>query len=244
MTVNKEISQEEFERIEKYLLDIMDVQEKAAFENELQSNMRLKIATEEYLEVINAIEVGAFKEDLEKIHGKTIGHKPKSNSMLSWLLIAAGIALIIGIGLWFFDTAPTHEKLFAAYTIKDPGLPVPMTGSTSNYDFYDAMVDYKAGKYELAIEKWSDLLSDFEDQQLLKYYIASAHFNLGDYRKAVTLFAEAETETNNTYTYKSQWYSVLAYLKLDDTDSIMAVQPYAESPYADDIEKIKSQLKK
>lgn len=246
MTVNNDITQAEFDRIEKYLLGKMEGEEKEAFELELKANIRLKTAADDYADVITAVEAGAFKENLEIIHRQTIGtggDKPKRNSMVGWLAIAAGIALLIGIGLWFFDTAPAADKLFAEYATKDPGLPVPMTGSTDDYHFHDAMVDYKAGKYALAIEKWTALLSDFEDQQLLKYYIASAHFNLEDYTEAVALFAEAETGNNDTYSYKSQWYTVLAQLKLHDTEAIMAVQPKPESPYAADIEKIKSQLK-
>ena len=244
MNVNRDITQEEFERIEQYLLGNMSDSEKEVFETELRANKRLRDATADLLEVINAVEVGEFKNDLEEIHQKTIGVKPKSNSFLSWLAIAAGIALLMGVGMWLFDSAPSHEKLFAEYVTKDPGLPVPMTASTDNYLFHDAMVDYKAGKYEAAIEKWDKLKGDFERPKVLSYYLGSAYFNLGNYTDAVSLFAEAQTQPVDEYNYKAQWYTILSLLKTNDLEAILETAVLEGSPYGKRIQEIKHTLEK
>lgn len=234
-------SQENFEMIERYLNNEMLGDEKKAFESNLESNSELKSELKIQKDLRLAVEMGALKHDLNDIHDKLfVGEKSSSNN---WLAIAAGFAIILTLGVWIINQNGKPSDLFATYSTTDPGLPVPMS-STNHYLFYDAMVDYKAEKYEKAIEKWKGLLRAEPQNDTLNYYTGSSYFNLSDYEKATEYFEKVGREEGATLRDKAQWYSVLAWIELEDFKAIQQAKPYAGSPYEQRIEEIKSAVQK
>ena len=239
----KDISPEDFERIDRFLLGKMEMNERHIFEAELETNPKLRAETDVQRELIRAIEIGGLKDSLENIHKKTIQKKESRPSRNNWFAIAAGLVAVISVAIWAVNHQSTNEALFAQYTSTDPGLPVPMSAS-ANYAFHDAMVDYKAEKYNKAIEKWTAQLGESENHNPLNYYIGSAYFNQGKYTEALPYFEKAQNEDASSFRAKAQWYEVLSWLKLDDTQKVLTTVSLPDSPYKDRIEAIQQELKK
>lgn len=230
-----------FERIESYLMGNLSVEELRVFEIELEASEALRAEVRIQKDLQISIELGGLASTLEDIH-----HKNHSTSRLSgskrWLGLAAGLAALIALTFWFTTSQTQTEKLFAEYATTDPGMPVPMS-ATNQYDFYDAMVDYKTEKYDLAIQKWSTLLVEKPNNDTLLYFTASAHFNLAQYQTALKLFAQMGIDSSAPYNDKAQWYTVLCDLKLDNKASVLDVIPNVNSPYEERILSIQEALK-
>ncbi len=243
MNSAKDISPEKFERIERFLLGKMETNERNIFEKELETNPELRKEKEAHQELIRAIEVGGLKESLDEIHNKTISKNESRPSRNNWFAIAAGLAAIISVAIWAVNHQSTNEALFAEYSTIDPGLPVPMSAS-ANYTFHDAMVDYKAEKYDKAIEKWTALLEDNEKNNPLNYYIGAAYYNQEKYNEALLWFEKTLADSSSSFHAKAQWYEVLSQLKLNETQKVLATVSLPNSPYKDRIESIQQELKK
>lgn len=240
-STDKYNSPEAFERIERYLTGKMDAAEKAGFEKEVNQDASLRAAVDEQRTLIRAVETGAMKESLNDIHAETIGVQTKSTSVKNWVAIAAGFAVLVLFGVWILNRQPLSEKLFAEYTTTDPGLPVPMSASDS-YNFHDAMVDYKAGKYTKAIGKWKSQLEENPGSAKVSYYIAAAYFNQEKYHEALEYFKQSSAQPGSDFRAKAQWYSVLSNLKLDRKEAVLNTTPLPDSPYREKIESIQQKL--
>lgn len=245
MTPDRKISQIEFERIERYLLGEMMAKEKHSFEVDMKNDLILQKAVEENRIIIKAIETGGFRENLKSIHKDKFGSPQKSGLLIRWLAIAAGMAIFVTVGIWALDFGSAEDRIFAEYTTMDPGLPVPMSSTTANtYSFHDAMVDYKANKFDSAIQKWSALLIEEPESNVLNYYIGSSYFNLEEYAQAVPFFATAATHETGEFSAKAQWYLILSQLKLKEKDSVLDAKPLPDSPYNDQIKEVQDKLRK
>ena len=233
--------QEYFERIENYLSGSMSPEELEKFESEISANPELANDVNSQKELQLAVELGALKEDLHTIHNELKSNGQRTS--FNWLAIAAGIAVLFTIGVYFLQDDDPAEELFATYSTVDPGLPVPMS-STTHYLFYDAMVDYKSEKYEVAIEKWKGIERAEPKNDTLNFYLGAAHFNLGDYEKALTYFTKVNTENQGTIANKAQWYTVLALLKTGNKEAVLSLTPGDTSRYRSDILQIQKELEK
>lgn len=229
----------QFERISAYLTENMSAEDLQEFEKALATdeNLRDELAIQKELQL--AIELGGLNETLEQIHEEHFLEETTAQN--NWFAIAAGIAALLAFGIWFVNQDTPSEALFAEYATIEPGLPVPMS-STSQYDFYDAMVDYKSEKYELAISKWAQILVEKPNNDTLNFYIGSAYFNQEKYTDALPYLTEVESKTISNLKNKAQWYMVLTYLKLENTAAVRAVSPSHNSPYSDKIKAIQNSL--
>jgi tetratricopeptide (TPR) repeat protein len=229
-----------FERIESYLLGTQSADEKEAFEVELEASEALRAEVEVQRELQTSIELGSLASTLDDIHGSH--HSSKLSSGKKWLSLAAGLAVFLVLTYWFTSAQTRAEELFAEYKTTEPGMPVPMS-STNQYDFYDAMVDYKTEKYDLAIRKWSALLVEKPHNDTVLYFIGSAHYNLNQYETALNFYGEMGVDSAGPYMYKAQWYTLLCDLKLGNNASVLNVIPDVNSPYAERILSIQQALK-
>ncbi len=226
-----------FNQIESYLRDELTADERSAFEREMAANTDLQREVRVQRDLQHAIELNGVESTIADVDRAY--HSPKIKS-LTWVKIAAGLAILISVGIWAMTRASHTDKLFAEHVTEEPGLPVPMS-SEASFEFYDAMVDFKMGKYDLAIEKWSLLESSGRFNDTLDYFIGVSHFELGEYPSAVERF-ELVNADSEKFGAKAQWYSVLAYLKLQELDKIREVKVIPDSPYAERIAEIRNAL--
>lgn len=210
----KEISKEEFERIEAYLLNTMQAQQRLQFEEEMSGDSLLRNEVELQQKLIAAVETGAF---LTPQQPDTASAQPKiRNDRFRFVWYAAAVvAVLFVISLWFSrHQQPASQRLFVTYFQPDPGLPVQMS-STSAYIFYDGMVSYKEGDYIQAISKWEQVASEQGYSDTLHYYIGVARLNNNEPQAAqrhLTTVAAME----GAFRQKAVWYLALSYLRTGD----------------------------
>jgi len=237
MKEKKHISQEDFEQIESYLLNRMSEKEKQIFLKEMEADKELKEEFKVQRQLIASVEAGAFKDRLEKIHQKIIQRR----QVTWWFAAVASVAVLLVAGIWLLNRPTQSERLFAENLTEEPGLPVPMS-AVDDYDFYDAMVDYKSGEYELAIEKWMQLLKKDPENDTLNYFIGIALFNDKKFDKAEPFFEKAIQLKSAAFEGKSEWYLALVYLKTGETDKLRQLSKESHSDYTQRINQIIQRL--
>jgi len=205
-----------FGLIEEYILDRMSAEQKAEFEDRLKNEPELRSEMEIVKDLIIGVESSGLKN---KLKGRSIGKETKvkniggsSSSLftLRKLAIAASFLLIGFCGWWIFQPGedPT-STLFADAFITDPGLPTPMS-ETKNYNFYDAMVDYKMEKYDVALEKWKNVKEGI-GADTLQFYQGMALLNLEQNEKAISILATVPQSSD--FKDLADWYLVSLYIK-------------------------------
>jgi len=214
----QDISREEFERIERYLLGSMDTAERAAFERLLSADEALRNEVALQRRLISAVEVGAFTASLTTEQEEKT--PPTTGKQVVYWRYVAVAALLISVGLvgwWMYrQQTVSEDNLHAAYFRPDPGLPVVMSNDSAKYVFNEGMVSYKEGNYEEAIGIWEQLVVENDATDTLHYYIGMAHINSGNGLDAADHLMPLSQNEYSVFREKSVWY--LALLKLKEQD--------------------------
>ncbi|MDG1729577.1 MAG: hypothetical protein P8K68_11735 [Algibacter sp.] len=223
MKDNSDISEELLEIIERYINGSMTSQELKDFNQLLELDDDFKLKVEDIKTMLIGIEAQSLKEQLNEFHTdipKTIVSKSTDIKVryLNWNKIAVAAAIIIAFGsIWFFSI-PKNEKLYTEYFKLDPGLPTTMS-RTDNFDFYDAMVNYKHGDYQMAIDKWKVLQEKKPNNDTLNYFLGVAHLANKNVSDAIPYLERSiEAEDNFTFLDDAYLYLGLAYLKEGNTE--------------------------
>jgi predicted Zn-dependent protease len=239
----KDISQEEFERIEAYLNNSLSKEDLLIFENRLQNEEGFAAKVEDIKTVLTGIETQALKEQLNEFHEdiitqekETIQFNPKVKS-LQWRKIAVAAALIIAAGSFWFLNRNSNDQLYANFYSPDPGLPTTMS-STDNYEFYEAMVSYKQGHYKDALNTWTNQLKTKVDNDTLNYFIGSALLADKKENDAISYLKEVANNDDSVFKNDAFYYLGLAYLKNNNKEK--AIEYLSKS----DFTKAKDLLKK
>lgn len=231
-----------FERIEAYLLDRMERDELLRFQEELLEDSGLRSELELQRENILAIELGGVERQLRQMVSELPRQRTRGSGSATRLLkYAAAIAVLLSATLWYLNKPTANEQLYAEFHVADPGLPVPMSASNKP-EFHDAMVDLKMGEYEKALAKWQLQLVEEPDSDTLRYYIATAHLELGHLEEAVGLYAALVDDGTSNFRYKAEWYMLLAELRAGNEVAVLDIRPAAESPYAARIAQIQERI--
>lgn len=211
---------EEQRIFEQYLLEEMDAREKAGLELRLRSEPAFQSKFLEFKKLFRTIEEEGLKAKLDDFHkdfennGKVV--KLRTHAYRSYYWAAAVIALLILLGgSWYFYAPSAHERLFDIYFTPDPGLPTVM-GSSDNYVFYEAMVDYKQGNYAIALEKWEGLLPGKVDNDTLNYFMGAAYLANGEAQKSIGCFDRVLEGDHPLFQSEAAFYKGLAHLKLNE----------------------------
>lgn len=225
MNLNKNISEENFNRIDRYLGDLMPKEERISFEKELKTTPSLQFALEELKELEEGVERALLKQKLNDFHAelpaednavKRLEQSTRSNRSV-WYAVAAVFVIAMGV-LWVYSSEPTNEKLFAKYFTPDPGLPTVMSTS-SNYDFYDAMVDYKRENYSIAIQKWTSLQAIKPNNDTLNYFLGVAQLANKNEAAAMMYLKKVSDNSQNVFYAETNFYLGLAQLQANDIEA-------------------------
>ena len=217
-----EISQEEFQVFEQYILAQMPDVEKVAFAKRLSSDPEFQNKFETVRLLLVGVQEAALKNRLEVFHNNLISSakNPVQTSRKLFLvkrwLVAASIIVIAGFGvLLLMNRNSKEEKLFAAYYKPDPGLISAMSSTSDNYLFDRAMIDYKVGDYDAALKTWESMLVAKPENDTLDYFIGSAYLAKEKNELALTHFQKVIANVNSYFLNDARWYTGLLLLKED-----------------------------
>lgn len=211
------ISQELQETFERRLLGHMEPQEEHDFDKKLLNDKELCAQFEEFKSFFYVVEEQGLRNVLDKFH-EGIGTAP-TNMKLRLLAyrIAAGIAVLLALSIWWYNRPNTNERLYNSYFSPDPGLPTVM-GTHDNYSFYEAMVDYKQGNYKKAIKKWEKLLLSKPTNDTLQYFLGASYMATENMEKAILRLAPISDASNSIFYEDINLYLGLAFLKKNDIE--------------------------
>ncbi len=201
----------------------MNTNEREVFEEKLKDNTTLQQQVKDIETILFGVRKAIFKNKANHFH-KTLINKDSEikadkkvfNLNFKHMSIAASVVLLLG-SVWFFNQKKSNSTLFDKYYIEDRGLETNM-GETNNYTFDDAMVDYKHGKYDKAIEKWNLLQKNQPKNDTLNYFLGVAHLANKDADKAIKFLETTANNSESTFLNEANFYLGLSYLKLDKTD--------------------------
>ena len=209
------ISQNTLELIERYLNHELEGQALIDFEKKLENDQDFRDEVNFVKNISTGVERAVLKEKMESFHSEMQSETPiiKLQSRHIFLKIAVAASLLIGFALMFYyyQTDP-YEKLYEAYYSPDPGLPTVMS-STSEYDFYDAMVDYKRENYDLAINKWSALQANSPTNDTLNYFLGMAWMASNKVEKALPYLEEVTKNNASVFHEDARFYTALYHIK-------------------------------
>jgi tetratricopeptide (TPR) repeat protein len=213
------ISQQEFERIESYILGLMTKEEIISFESELANDPKLRNSYEDIKVLLQEVELSSLKESMEEFHADlksstpVVPMTPKKQFVWKPFAIAASLLFLLAISLWvFMGNTPENEKLFMAYYQPDPGMVTAM-GSSSEYEFDRGMVDYKTGEYQSAISRWEKLLAEKPENDTLNYFLGSSYLAIGDSKRANSYLEKTATNEGSIFEKEASWYLGLSLVK-------------------------------
>jgi tetratricopeptide (TPR) repeat protein len=217
---NIDISQEEFEAIEQYILQQMPAEEKNAFTKRLATDQELQHKFDTVRLLLVGVQEASIKNRMEVFHtdllssGKnTIRLSGKMASIKKRWLVAASIIFIATLGsLFYFNQETREEKIFAAYYQPDPGL-ISAMSATENYLFDRAMIDYKTGKYDAALKTWESMLVSKPGNDTLNYFIGSAYLAKEKNELALAHFQKVILNPDSYFLNDAYWYIGLVLLK-------------------------------
>lgn len=236
----KDISQEEFERIEAYLKHSLSEEEAVAFEKRLKNDKAFSKKVEDIKITMRGIETQALKEQLDTFHNQFTSKENNTTAFetklryLRWRRIAVAAVVIIAAGsLWFFNMN-ANEDLYNEFYSPDPGLPTMMS-SNDSYEFYNAMVSYKRGQYEDALKTWKNQLETKAENDTLNYFVGSALMADQQENKAIPYLQQVATQDNSVFKSDAQYYLGLAYLKNDQKEKAIESLKASEMPNTKDL---------
>ncbi len=203
------------EHIENYLDGKLSAEEKDVFEAEVANDPELRHLVSEMELIKDSLETAQLKEKIKSV-AKSKRTKNKRPPYFRILLVALVILALVLLGKQFLKSEQKEETInYASYFTKDPGIPTPM-GAESNAPLLDAIIDYKADKYQLSIEK----LEKFDAaNDTIQYFKAMNFRALGEMNSAYILLESIPSES--TFSERAAWFLVEYFLKIEDYTSAL-----------------------
>lgn len=228
MNEHDDISKPLFDKIERYLSNDMAADEQEEFTKMLENEPDLRDQVHEFEILFDAIETQSLKEKMEGFHehipegeGVKLPHRSKLFSLsYKTMAVAACIIALLSLGGYWILYQNSNRALYNTYFSADPGLPTVM-GSSDNFEFYDAMVNYKYGDYSLALSKWDEQLKAKPDNDTLNYFAGVSKMALQDTKSAIANLEIVVGQPSGNFEKEAQFYLGLAYLKNNNIDKAL-----------------------
>ncbi len=219
---NIDIPPEELEIIERYILKQMPQDEYEEFTKKLKGNESLNEKIETVRLLLVGIQEAELTNKIQDFHKGLPFFKQKKTwpsagvfFMKKWL-VAASVIVLVGLGALLFFNQFNKHSLFNKYYKPDPGLITAM-GTSDNYLFDNAMIDYKTKKYDKAITAWEKLLAAKPENDTLHYFIGSALLAENKSEEAISHFQKVILNTHSYFLNDAYWYLGLALVKQQKT---------------------------
>ena len=212
------------EKIERYLADEMEPQERQDFELQLQTNEELKNTMQLY----NSINTTMKEEDvsagekelsqtLEQMNRRYIltGGKIRKLSFKKLLAAAAALLVLVFSIVYYINSGKlTPEKLYIAYA-EHSSLQVQLRGTAADSLAETAALKFNKKNYYEALPLLQEYLRHEPEDIQMKFSLATCYLELDKYSDAEKIFSEIAAG-QSAYTASAGWYLALTSLKQKD----------------------------
>ncbi len=223
------------EEFDRYWFEQLSQAELEAFRQRLEEEPETREWFEEYRLQVLTVEEAGLRKRLDEFHEDARTERKPSGvpviALVRQYWAAAALILALAIPLWIQYSSAKEERLFNTFFVTDPGLPTVM-GRSDNFQFYDAMVDFKAGDYAEAIEKWEALAQANPPNDTLDYFLGVAHLSEGHTSRAIEYLERVISDEPVAFRDDTYFYLGLSHLRRGQIDLAVKFLEQSESPIA------------
>ncbi|MFB6318426.1 tetratricopeptide repeat protein [Saccharicrinis sp. FJH54] len=234
------ISQKEFEQLERYILNLMDEDERQTMDAGIQSDAVLRDKVNEIRQLMEGIQEAELREIMNQFHQEIEKNRSSGRKRTVFLFsrpfaVAASVIVILALSVYLFMRPDRNQRLFADYYRTDPGLVTAMSSSNADYEFDRGMVDFKTGDYQAAIKRWQPLLDSRPESDTLNYFIGSAYLAVRDAGSAIPKLEKVAEEMHSDFRNDASWYLALAYLLNNQNEKAINILQKTSHPRKDEL---------
>lgn len=205
------LSQNQLKEFEQLLKTDSDFASEVDFQKELQRSLKKD-------------ERQKIKQMFDQLNNETDNRETKVFQLRPWL-VAASIALIVGLGSWmlFFNNPEVNtDLLYAANFAPYDNVVHPIERGNQLDDIKTkAFTAYENMEYRKALVLFKELQTKQNDSYL-DFYSAVVLMQLENHKKAIPLL-EGYINNNGELKDRATWYLALTHLKLKETSTAKTV---------------------
>lgn len=216
-----------FDRIEDFLDGELTNDQLQEFEKELLDDPDLQMDLDFHKEVNEAImetDIMDLRNKLEAIDiPPTETEKRKRQYLSKWNIVAASLALIIGLGslVYLLDGKPSYsnEQIYSNYY-----KPYNIVNNTRSSDamidnlLVDALRSYESKDYRTALSLFKQILDKDSTNITGNFYSGISNLEINEYSKANKNFTRVLRHKNNLFIEQSEWYLGFCYLMTNERE--------------------------
>ena len=234
MASEERLTEEMWERIERYLRDEMSQDERAEFEAAVDGDEALRNEFEAHRmvhETLGNPAENAFRQTLSEVsegYDSQFDRVPATRRSLSirWQVIsvAATVLLAVGVFAWLDSrqTGNAFDQNFEPYAMVLTQRAQTDTAATARM-ITTAVQAYQTGEYKDAAG-WFGLLADSEPEAVTyAFYEGVSELAAGNSADAITIFRDVLDKPEHLLMEQSRWYLGLALWKNGDVEESRAV---------------------
>ena len=214
-----EPTQEQYERIEEYLLGKMTEKDQLNFEIELLLDEKMRQELEEVSELTRTIEWSMLRNsaaELSREKQRRMEKKELTNRLIQVVGIVIALSAVLFTWWYFVIATPTTNTLFRQYYRPDHGLAVKAS-EVKNPQLSQALQLYAAHHYSKALPIFTDLLKEDPKNDTLEFFTGNILLAQGEISAAQKAFEEVSHP--GVLKEKSLWYLTLIEIKNNDLNA-------------------------
>ena len=203
--------------IEAYLSDQMSTQQKQQFEKDLLTNERLKLEFDAHMATQEALNLMAFKEQLNQIDKEE--NSIRVLALRHSITIAASVILLLIAGgcLWYANTQYTNLAIAQKHYISR-GIGNIRSVSIYQQQVAKANLAFENQRYEEVIQLMSAIPEGDSAYVEAQYLLGVSHFENNAFQRSIPHFRKV-VKRDHRQNQRAEWYMLLCFLVLNDTSS-------------------------
>lgn len=212
--------------VEQYFANELTLEERVAFEKQLEEDPELARLFHLELDILTGIDAygdGRLRARLKEIHYEVVTKPARAKKMRAlrrfYALAAALLLGLIALAWWVFGPKPvTPERLYAEYAVYSFAFTEKGEGERL---LYQAEAYWDKKDYANALPLLEQYLLSNKEASGIKLAAGVAKVELGqDYAGAFNLFHDVESK-GGLLANEAEWHMALAYLKQEQLDQCL-----------------------
>lgn len=229
------LSNREIEQAGDYVMDLLPIEEKMAFEQKMarKPSLQAEVALQsQLLFVIEGVEDQRLKKMLQDEQTqinqeKTISstspplHSSTWNNRRWWIILIAILALLLAYLFLQTQQTANPEKIYATYFQPYDNVIVSTVrqgkSSTVPSEVTEAFQNYEAGNYSAALAAFNQINNEQQTSNY-QFYKALTLMELDNAIAAIPILKSVIQDTDTPFQEHAQWYLALAYLQEENIE--------------------------